>query len=209
MNLRNFSGIIFDYDGVIANSDIFNKKALIFAAQKANLTFSTIDFKKYFAGKTLYDGTKDYLEAYNKGEEYKKFIKNKKSFDSEYKKEVIPFMRTLEFIRKNKDKYKMGIASGSRKILINAFVEKSQLEEIFEFIITAEDYENGKPAPDSYLMAAEQMNLPKEELIVIEDAPKGIQAAKDAGLKCLAVLHTHKREELKEADWIIQSLSSN
>jgi beta-phosphoglucomutase len=206
MNLGDFKGIIFDYDGVIANSDIFNKKALILAALKVGLNFLDDDFENYFAGKTLYDGAKDYLEVYKKGEEFKKFIKNKKSFDSEYKKEVIPFKKTLEFIRANTDEYKMCIASGSRRVLIKAFVEKFELEDTFEFIITAEDYKKGKPAPDAYLMAVDQMDLPTEDLIVIEDAPKGVRAAKEAGLKCLAVSHTHKREDLQEADWIIENL---
>ncbi len=207
MKLNNVKGIIFDYDGVIANSDVFNKKALIFAAKQVGLNFTEDDFKNYFAGKTLYDGTKDFLVAYNKTEFYDDFIKAKKSFDSEYKREVIPFKRSLTFIREYYTKLRFCIASGSRKILIEDFIEKFDLDDCFEFVVAAEDYEVGKPAPDAYLLAAEKLDMKKSDLIIIEDAPKGIAAAKLADIRCVAVLQTHHENELKESDMIIKDLS--
>lgn len=63
----------------------------------------------------------------------------------------------------------------------------------------------GKPFPDIFLKAAERMKCLPQECIVVEDAPNRIQAAKAAGMKCVAITTTHKRSELDGADKIIDS----
>ncbi len=56
-----------------------------------------------------------------------------------------------------------------------------------EIFITAEDVQAGKPAPDGYLLAAKHLNVKPENCVVVEDAPAGIQAAKAAGMKVIAI----------------------
>lgn len=74
-------------------------------------------------------------------------------------------------------------------------------------LVTVEDVSRGKPAPDPYLRAAELLGVAPEHCLVIEDAPAGIAAAKAAGAQVLAVLTTHRPEELKAADHLTRSLS--
>ncbi len=67
-------------------------------------------------------------------------------------------------------------------------------------LVTVDDIENGKPAPDPYLRAAELLGVDPADCLVLEDAPAGVQAAKTAGATALALRTTHGREDLGLAD---------
>ena len=73
-------------------------------------------------------------------------------------------------------------------------------------LVTADQVEHGKPAPDPYLLAAERLGVDPARCLVVEDAPLGLQAAKAAGCATLAVVTTTAREKL-EADAIVGDLS--
>jgi sugar-phosphatase len=64
-------------------------------------------------------------------------------------------------------------------------------------LICAEDVVHGKPSPDVYLMAAAALTVPPAECLVVEDAPAGIQAARAAGMRVIALTTSHRAEELR------------
>lgn len=76
-----------------------------------------------------------------------------------------------------------------------------------ERIVTADDVVNGKPHPEPYLKGAEILGARPEACVVIEDAPNGIQAARAAGMRVVAVATTYRREVLSEADAVADSLA--
>src|SRR5918997_904461 len=76
-----------------------------------------------------------------------------------------------------------------------------------ERFVTADDVENGKPHPEAYLKGAEILGASPEACVVIEDAPAGVQAAKAAGMRVVAVATTHREEQLHEADVVVGALS--
>ncbi|SEP81884.1 HAD-IA family hydrolase [Microlunatus flavus] len=73
-------------------------------------------------------------------------------------------------------------------------------------LVTADQVEHGKPAPDPYLLAAERLGVDPTRCLVVEDAPLGLQAAKAAGCATLAVVTTTAREKL-QADAVVSDLS--
>ncbi|MBD2231042.1 HAD-IA family hydrolase [Phormidium tenue] len=75
-------------------------------------------------------------------------------------------------------------------------------------MVTADDVQRGKPAPDPYLLAAERMGLAPADCLVIEDAPAGVEAAKAAGAKIIAVTTTNRAEDLGLADAIAPALDA-
>ncbi|HEY6414113.1 MAG TPA: HAD-IA family hydrolase [Edaphobacter sp.] len=75
-----------------------------------------------------------------------------------------------------------------------------------ERIISGDMVERGKPDPEPYRRGAALLGFRADECIVVEDAPSGVGAGKAAGCRVLGVLGTHSDEELKEADWIVESL---
>lgn len=79
--------------------------------------------------------------------------------------------------------------------------------ENFEAIVTADDVTRTKPDPEPYLQALAKLSLPAEECIVVENAPLGIQSAKAAGLRVIAITSTNPADALKGADHIVASVA--
>jgi mannitol-1-/sugar-/sorbitol-6-phosphatase len=76
-----------------------------------------------------------------------------------------------------------------------------------DVLIAAEDTPRGKPDPAGYRLAAERLGVRANECVVVEDAPAGVRAARDAGMSVVAVTTTHTADELREAGAIIESLT--
>ena len=78
----------------------------------------------------------------------------------------------------------------------------------FDFIITGDEVPRAKPFPDPYLMAARQLGLRPEECVVVENAPLGIEAARNAGMRCVAIETTLGKEYLKSADHVLPNVAA-
>lgn len=74
-------------------------------------------------------------------------------------------------------------------------------------LVSADDVERGKPAPDAYLLAAERLGVLPQRCVVIEDAPAGIRAAHAGSMPVIAVTTTYERDTLQEADSIAEQLA--
>jgi beta-phosphoglucomutase len=79
-------------------------------------------------------------------------------------------------------------------------------QKLFDFIISGDDVPRAKPNPDPYLIAQKTLGLSIEECVVIENAPLGVQSAKNAGMICIAVESTLGREYLQKADFVINEI---
>ena len=79
-----------------------------------------------------------------------------------------------------------------------------------EHLVTAESVENGKPDPACYLMGRERIGLAGDDanVLVVEDSPAGIRSGKAAGCKVIGLVTSHAVEEVLEADWVVEDLSS-
>lgn len=88
-----------------------------------------------------------------------------------------------------------------------AAVLGTDLSAQFDAIVSADDAKRGKPFPDPYILAAEMVNVPPAQCIVVENAPLGVEAAKAAAMKCVALTTTLPREYLHKADYILSDLS--
>jgi beta-phosphoglucomutase-like phosphatase (HAD superfamily) len=80
--------------------------------------------------------------------------------------------------------------------------------DVFDVIVSAQGVARGKPGPEGYLLALEQLGVRAADAVAIEDTPPGIAAAKAAGLRCVALLGTAPPERLREADEIAPRLDS-
>lgn len=98
---------------------------------------------------------------------------------------------------------KVAVASSADYIKIEANLRQIGLPPAeWDALVAAEDAEHKKPAPDIFLAAARKLGLAPEECVVIEDAVNGIQAAKAAGMRCVAVAQTFVPDKLGAADWV-------
>jgi beta-phosphoglucomutase len=100
------------------------------------------------------------------------------------------------------------VTTGVRRVL-EGVLAAAGLEEHVAFTVTAEDVSRAKPDPEGYLLALERLGgIPADDVLVFEDTPVGVEAARAAGLRCVAVLGTVPRELLAAADEIVDVLDA-
>ena len=99
----------------------------------------------------------------------------------------------------------LGLASNSPRFLADDALATAGLAESFDTIVTADDVEHPKPAPDIYLLACSRLGVPPSEALALEDSASGVAAAKAAGLTCIAV-PMFAQTDVSAADRVIDSL---
>ena len=116
-------------------------------------------------------------------------------------KEVLEELRQM--------KLHLAVATSSVSASARPFLDRHHLTGFFEVIVTGEQVERGKPAPDIYLRAANKLGIPADACLVVEDALPGVAAAKAANMRVAAIPDTrfvNPREYEKKADYLLSSL---
>jgi beta-phosphoglucomutase family hydrolase len=93
----------------------------------------------------------------------------------------------VEFARRVSAAHPVAIASGGTRDVVESTLAKTGLKPLFKVVVTADDVEHGKPAPDMFLLAARRMGVPPAKCLVFEDGKPGIKAAEAAGMKWVFV----------------------
>lgn len=122
---------------------------------------------------------------------------------------IEPIEGIKELIHKLKSRnIPIGIASSSPRLFIEEVLSKFQIREYFDCVVSGEEVEQGKPAPDVYLEAAMLLDVNPHDCIVIEDSRNGIKAAKAAKMKCIGFVNENSgNQDLSMADLIVQSIN--
>ena len=100
---------------------------------------------------------------------------------------VQPIRSVVDFALGKSGVRPLGVCSGGYKPIVVATLEALGIREHFQVVVTCEDVENGKPAPDTYLLAAQQLGVDPARCLVFEDTPLGIQSATAAGMQSVLV----------------------
>jgi beta-phosphoglucomutase len=128
--------------------------------------------------------------------------------EKRYQKEYLPQLALLpglaEFLE---GAYQAGIpmAIGSAAIRFNIdfVLDNLNIRHYFKSIVSAEGVVLSKPHPETYLKNASELNVKPEDCLVLEDVPKGAEAAKNAGMKCVIFTTTHEQYEFEHLDNVL------
>ena len=122
-------------------------------------------------------------------------------FKKELKSTILGIPELLAYL--SEKGLKIALASSSHLELIDIVLYQTGIAPYFEVIVSGEEVENGKPAPDVFLRAAEKISTLPEHCMVIEDSPVGIMAAKNAGMTCIAYKNKHtQNQDFVLADYV-------
>ncbi|MHA1285619.1 MAG: HAD family hydrolase, partial [Promethearchaeota archaeon] len=103
--------------------------------------------------------------------------------------------------------FKLAVGSSGPPENVDLLLKTLKIKDLFDVIITAADVDKSKPHPDVFLKVSEKLNISPDKCIVIEDAPVGIEAARRAGMRSIALTTTHDYKELIDADLVVKDLS--
>lgn len=190
---KEIKGVIFDMDGLLVNSERLYWRANIQAAREAHLPIPDDSYLK-LVGASSKEMQAFYHRYFANSQLRDEFIK--RTDDLVWQWADQGKLKLQAGVQQALDKFdqlgmKMGIASSNYKPVVEKFMWVTGIRQYFSFHLTYQDVLDNnlqaKPAPDIYLLAAEKINLPKDNLLVFEDSSTGVQAAVNAGLACVMI----------------------
>lgn len=208
--------VIFDFDGVITDSEIlhwesFNRVLAQYGTKISKEQYYTeylgltdADVFGVLLGKKLLAGEKS---------QAKKLLEQKNLIfdelvrgDGRIIQDVPQFLQMLE-----RNHLPMAICSGALMAEIELIIDNASLRSFFGTIVSAEQVARGKPAPDGFLLALKRLNekygpIQAGQCVVIEDSHWGLNAARAAGMRTVAVTNSYAADQLKMADKIVARL---
>lgn len=203
--------IIFDFDGVILDSE--NSHFIAFNEGLKNLNIN-ISEDEYYSKYISLDDRGVITNVVNDknisvtNEEIDMIIKNKNDyFESRLIDNSKLFPGVEELIIQLSKNFVLSIGSGANRSEIIKTLKNNNIYDYFEIIVSANEVNNPKPNPETYNRVLDNINTDFNinEIIVIEDSPGGIEAAKSAGLKCIAITNTFDNKQLRKADIIVSN----
>lgn len=204
--MKKFKVVLFDFDGVLGRTMENNAMAWEYAFSKYGIRFNKDEYllieglntKKvveHFAG--VASAAVIDVEAIVSLKE--KYYMENSNFSLYEGAEIL-----LGELKKKG--YRLGLVSAANYKRISKTVSEA-IRERMDVIITGDRVRNCKPHPEPYLSAAGALSVSPGECVVVENAPLGIEAARAAGMYCIAIASTLEKRYLKNADRIVDTLS--
>jgi beta-phosphoglucomutase len=205
-------GVIFDFDGVIADSEGLHFRAFQRTLEERGSSLTERDYyDRYlgFADREVFDHvarargevlSRVDLEALvaAKGRTYASLIAEGPALCN----------GAADAIHRLSQHFPLGIASAAFGHEIVQVLETAGLRSSFKTIVGVEDVAESKPSPAPYLEAAKRLGVPPASCVAIEDSPWGLESALRAGLKAIGVTHTYRAPQLAAAHVVIDSLDA-
>ena len=213
---RPLQAIIFDFDGVIADSEPLHLRAFQAALAEEGILLTTSEYYARYLGfddaglfgalsrdlgLTMTDAKVDALLA----------RKSAKLQDMMRAGEIL-FPGASEFIRAAAAEVPIAIASGALRHEISEVVKAADVAELFGAVVASEDTRESKPSPAPYLLAFDRLRqvsaqpLDPRRCVAIEDSRWGLESASGAGLRCVGVTSSYPAEALEGAELIVAGL---
>lgn len=203
--------VLFDMDGLMVDTESLSTEAFINSAKVQGYNMTKEETLKVlgFTKANIYQFWIDYFQGTN--------VDGKKLVDDHYEyienvlytvgPEKMPYVEELlKYLRENN--YKIAVASSSDTADIKNNLEKTKLEKYIDEIASGAEVENGKPAPDVFLLAAERLDVDPKDCLILEDSKAGIKAGKASGAMVFMVpdMFTVDKECEDTADRILTNL---
>lgn len=202
--------VIFDHDGVIADTEPIHLRADNIVLSRFGYGTSASE-NESLVGLSTRKSWEIFREMFKIPEAVDYLVQEKTSAAAEIigKEGIKPNEGLLQLLEKLKSNgCKLAIASGQYRKVINAVLARLKIADYFSVIVSGEETAKGKPDPEVFLTAAKRLNTDPEECAVIEDSESGVVAAKAAGMLCIALrTPSTASHNVTAADKIVSSLS--
>lgn len=217
MTVQAMQAVIFDFDGVIADTEPLHFAGLRRTLAEIGITLTE---RNYYANYLGFDDRGCILEALRvHGRPTEPALvqalmqRKAAAYLASIQDHPVIFPGVRSFVEEAAARYPLAIASGALRLEIELILEHAGIRKAFRHITSAEDVAHGKPHPEPFLHALAGLNgtargsgISPGDCLVIEDSLPGIRAAKAAGMKVLAVANTHTVQDLHEAHAISHGL---
>jgi HAD superfamily hydrolase (TIGR01509 family) len=207
-SIRRASGILFDFDGLLADSERYHYLSYSEIFARYGHTIDETEYYKYWTSLGL--GAKGEIDRFGLDLDPVRIKEEKNPIFSRYCEDgsikLYPQAERMIRILHHAGK-RLAIASGSTSSDIRAVLRNAGVTNRFEAIVGSDNVPALKPAPDVFLMAAELIDQEPGRCLVLEDAEKGMFAAIDAGIPVIIILSRETKEfDFSRADLVMESI---
>jgi HAD superfamily hydrolase (TIGR01509 family) len=197
---------IFDLNGTMINDMEFHIRAWTYILNeklKAGMTYDQVKSQMYGKNSELFIRVFGEGKMTNDEMEYWSMEKEKR-----YQQDYRPHLQLIdgldEFLKRaHEAKIPMGIGSAAIPFNIDFVLDQLDIRKYFSAIVSAEDVVISKPNPETFLKAARLLNTIPADCLVFEDAPKGVEAARNAGIPCVVLTTLHSSNEFPVSDHVV------
>jgi HAD superfamily hydrolase (TIGR01509 family) len=213
------AAVLFDFDGVLVNSEPMHFLALHESLSHFGVDLGEQEYYEQLIGYDDRGAIRHVFARRGRPLEAKLLLrivatKNRHMMQLIHRRKLSALPGVEELVRGLWRNYPLAICSGALREEIEAMLEAVSLRDCFNVIVAAEDVTVGKPDPSGYLLSAELIQrqrrmtatLRPQDCLVVEDAPAVIRSVRQKGFTALAVAGTYPLDALHEADWAVQSL---
>jgi len=186
---REYSAFIFDCDGTLADSMPLHQRAWIHALRKHGASFE-FGWELFMsrAGKTIELTVIELNAQFGLTMDPTVVAADQRAHYDALAPGVLALAEVVAFARTSAAAgFPVSVASGGDAATVRQTLRTIGVADVFEIVVTAEEVEHGKPAPDLFLLAAQRMGVAPEQCLVFEDSPLGILAAERAGMGAVLV----------------------
>jgi beta-phosphoglucomutase len=194
---------IFDMDGTVIDSTHLDYEAW----QKAMREYDAeLPYEDYIAklGAKSSEIAKEYLDVSD--EEIDKLVSRREEYFKQLVDEKgISFLPGVEqFLQQLRNAHlKTALATGANAEKLEFIFGKLPLRQYFDAFVTADDVSQGKPDPEVFVQSAGKLGVEPADCVVMEDATNGLLAAKNGGMRCIALTTTRSADQLQGADLVV------
>lgn len=195
-------GYIFDLDGTLTMTQNLHQQALQHVFSRYGIEYTRAEDQEKYSGKRSKTIFEEVLRAAGKNptiQEIESCALEKKQYYNQLleETEIKPVAGLKSFLDDARAAgKKLIVATGNKLEPSKKILERAGVIEYFPEIVTQQDVEHQKPAPDIFLLAAQKMGLHPSECVVFEDALNGVKAAKAGGIKCIGMATGTTAEKL-------------
>lgn len=184
---KNIEAVIFDCDGVLADTMPLHYEAYSIAFKEAGLTLDREDFFQNSAG-TAKETLKKLLSGQGYQGDWQQIHQRKKELVIELiNSDQLRPLASSRLVPLLSVGYRLAVASSGSAISVHQIIKRLGLANYFEEVITGEDVRDGKPNPEPFLLVSTRMGIEPSKCLVIEDSKEGLEAAQRANMQALSV----------------------
>jgi HAD superfamily hydrolase (TIGR01509 family) len=208
-NAGDVQAVIFDMDGVIVDSEPYSMQALIDVLRHYGIDPTEEDIRRSY-GRRIRDDFRDYFSRYGVPAHLETAVAQKEArYYHLAAGHLQPFPGVMPLLKRlHDDGYALALASSGDRVKVAFGMQALGLDGTFETVVCG-NVTHSKPDPEIYLLTAQRLGILPTGCVAIEDAPAGVEAAKRAGMRCIAVTNSVAREQLLQADLIVASLADD
>lgn len=206
--MRVSRAVIFDMDGTLTDSEPLINEAAVAMFAERGVRVQPADFEPFIG-----TGENRYIGGVAEKHGVELDIEEAKRRTYEIYLERLPgrleaFPGAVGLVRAIREQgLAVALASSADRIKVEANLKEIGLPPAYwDAVVTAEDAERKKPAPDIFLKAGERLGIAAADCLVVEDAVNGVQAALAAGMRCFAVAQTHAAGQLQQAHRVFERI---